>query len=321
MNQIFNILIIGAGRIGAFNDSPKSPNIITHAHAFSIHEGFNLLGFVDPDQKKSRMAAKIWKVKSFKNLKEAFDKNKIDIVCVASPDKSHFEILKRLVNYDIKLVLAEKPLATTLEETKRIITLYKKAGIPIVVNHTRRFLPKFQELREYIAKNKLGKFVTGNAYYGKGILHNGVHIIDLLFFLVGDIKEIKPYDKIYDYSSEDPSVSTLLEFKRGQYFVLQHIDSRLYTESEMALFFEKGKIKIIDSSFKIEIYKIRANKTFKGYKNLALSKRMDTSQNKALFYLAQNIYSFLNDGQKLKCSMTDALKAVELCEKIRLQQT
>lgn len=66
MGKSYNVLIIGAGNIGAFFDMPYSKNVLTHAHAFSKVEGFNLLGFVDVDNKKAIEAANIWNAKALK---------------------------------------------------------------------------------------------------------------------------------------------------------------------------------------------------------------------------------------------------------------
>ena len=49
MDKSFNVLIIGAGNIGALYDTPDMDKVLTHAHAFSIINGFKLLGFVDLD--------------------------------------------------------------------------------------------------------------------------------------------------------------------------------------------------------------------------------------------------------------------------------
>ena len=66
--RIYNVLIIGAGKIGAFFDQPGSENILTHAHAFSTHPGFKLLGFVDSNAGQAQKAVSIWGGEYFNNL-------------------------------------------------------------------------------------------------------------------------------------------------------------------------------------------------------------------------------------------------------------
>ena len=59
IHQPLNVVIIGAGKIGAFFDSPDSSNILTHAHAFTANRNFRLLGFVDKDLNQAGRAAQI----------------------------------------------------------------------------------------------------------------------------------------------------------------------------------------------------------------------------------------------------------------------
>ena len=54
----YNVLIVGAGDIGSGFDNPNSTEVLTHAHAFVKHEGFNLIGFVEPNKGVALNAAK-----------------------------------------------------------------------------------------------------------------------------------------------------------------------------------------------------------------------------------------------------------------------
>src|SRR5688572_3156141 len=130
MKQLFNVLIVGAGNIGAFFDTPQSSQMLTHAHAFSSHPGFNLLGFVDCSLEKARLAAQVWQCSWFTTIEEAFAQHRVDVVCVATPDETHYEILTLLAQFSVKLVFAEKPLTKTLDEAEVIVALYQTKHIP-----------------------------------------------------------------------------------------------------------------------------------------------------------------------------------------------
>jgi predicted dehydrogenase len=195
---IFNVLIIGAGNIGAFYDTPDSKNILTHAHAIKEHSGFKLVGFVDNNSERARVAAKIWKTLSFQSINEAFSKTDVDVVCVAVPDEFHYTVLKEVVFRPVKIVLAEKPITKTLFEADEIIALYKQLNVSLLVNYSRRFVPEFQDVKKLIDDQSFGKYVFGNGYYGKGVLHNGSHMINLLEYLIGDVKEVEVKEKVFD---------------------------------------------------------------------------------------------------------------------------
>lgn len=317
MHRKFNVLIIGAGQIGAFNDNPKSANILSHAHAFTKHKGFNLVGFVDEDAKKARAAAKIWGGQAFRTINEAFSKFRIDLAVVATPDLTHYSTLKKLATYPLRIVLAEKPLTHNYKTSQAITKIFERKKIALAVNLTRRFIPEYKSLKNKIANGTLGKFITGTGYYGRGIMHNGIHLVDLLRNFIGELKEADSYGAIFDYDAKDPSVSAILSFKNGGKFLLQAVDGRLYTVFEIDLLFEKGRISINDALFEIKIYGFSSNKIFKGFRNFKLKEKIKTSQNKGLYLVTENIYQSLTSGKKLDCEGRDVLKSVQFCENVR----
>lgn len=318
MKKQYNVLIVGAGKIGAFFDTPYSKNIFTHAHAFCKTEGFNLLGFVDVSETKGNEAASLWNVKCFSTLEEAFSKNKIDVVSVCVPDDYHYYILKKISEFPIKLVFAEKPLAKNINQAEEIIKIYKEKNISCLVNYSRRFVAEFNILKDNILKSKYGEFICGNGYYGKGILHNGSHLIDLLRYLIGEIKDFKVINHNFDFYDDDPSVSAILNFEKGGNFVMQNMPCNNYTIFELELLFEHKRIRIIDSGFKIEEYSVIDSKVFSGYKNLFEEKEYETELNKAMLNATINIYNNLVYDEELKCTLEDGYKDMEVCERLKV---
>ena len=316
MTQKFKVLIIGAGDIGAFYDQPTSKNILTHAHAFSKN-GFKLIGFVDTNSKKSTQASKLWGCRSFTKIADAFNNTKVDVVCVAVPDEKHYEVLKQLINYNFRLAFVEKPFTTSLENAREIMSLYRNKKIEIAVNYSRRFLPEFELLRKSIINNYFGKYITGIGFYGKGLLHNGSHMVDLLRYLLGEIDGILSYDSINDFIDSDPSISAILRLSNGNYFLLQRINRNLYTIFDFDLFFERGRIKIDGSKFCIEEYEIGKNNLFPSHQNLVKVREKKIAQNRVMYFAAKNIYGFLTSGQKLKSTASDAIDVIDICCKIK----
>lgn len=313
----YNVIIIGAGKIGAFYDDPKNKNILTHAHAFKIHEAFNLLGFVDIDKQKTKKAAAMWNCKVFNNIDKVFYKNKVDIAVVATPDETHYQILKKLSQMPLRLVLMEKPLTKTLKDAEEIYRLYKKKHIPVVVNYTRRFIPELEAVREKIIKERYGNFITGNSYYGKGLIHNGSHNIDLIRWLIGEIKKSIILDSEVDYYQNDPSISAILTLENNKKLYLQHINCNLFTIFENNFIFEKGRIVIKNGSAFIEEYIVKNNKIFKGYKNLVRIKIIKTERFQAQKLLVNNIYNYLTKKTPIKCDLTEGYKTLKTCLMIK----
>ena len=315
--RIYNVLIIGAGKIGAFFDQPGSENILTHAHAFSTHPGFKLLGFVDSNAGQAQKAVSIWGGEYFNNLDAALHNHRVDVVCLAVPDEYHYSYLQELAHRNIKMIFAEKPLTKTLPEALEIKQLYSSLPISVQLNYSRRFVPEIIRLRNNIKDGLHGRYLSGTGYYGKGLLHNGSHLLDLLHNLLGDIHDYRLTSVINDFYDDDPSVSAVLTVQDGVPFFLQSIDCRAYTIFEMDLLFERGRVRLIDSGFIIENYKIRESPIFVGYKNPMLVSESNTSLGKSIYYAAENIYQHLDKGEELLCRLDDGVKVLSLCWQLK----
>jgi predicted dehydrogenase len=313
---IYNALIIGAGNIGAFFDTPGAYDILTHAHAYKKFEGFNLLGFVDTDMGKAKKAVSLWGGSFFHCLEKAFDESIVDVVSVAVPDEQHYEVLLKLSEFPVKCVFAEKPLTKKLEEAEDIVRIYKEKNIGLVVNYGRRFVPEFERIRDDIHQGIYGGYVSGAGFYGKGINHNGSHLIDLLRYFIGEIQDSYVTDYLFDFYDDDPSVSCILTLDNDKKFYLQHIDCNLFSIFELDMFFEKKRIRIKELGFVIEKYDVRESDIFTGYKNMVETGENRTSLGKAMYYAVKNIYDFLTEGAIIKCSVFDGYKAVEVCTEI-----
>jgi predicted dehydrogenase len=317
MRPRYNVLIIGAGNIGAFYDTPENDRILTHSHAFHKHKGFNLLGFIDVDKKKARKAASIWGCKVYPSLEEAFSSGDIYVASVAVPDEFHFDIIKKLMAFPVRLIFLEKPVTKTISAANDILKIHNKKKIPIVVNYSRRFVPEFQKIKENIEKGVYGGYLTGVGIYGKGLIHNGSHLVDLLNYFKFSIKRVKVIRRFTDFYRDDKSVSAVLTLGNNKQFYLQFADCRKYTLFEIDILFEKKRLRIINSGFVIEEYDVQQDNIFKDYKVLIKTRETTTSLGNSLYLAVNNIYKHLAKGEALKCSFEDGYEALKTCIKIR----
>lgn len=309
---MYRAVIIGAGNIAAGFDSPESEKILTHAHALLKHPDFELLGFYDTDEKKALGAAERWGGRAYADIESAV-KN-ADVVCCCVPDRFHREILRKIAQFQPKIVIAEKPLTATYQEAKEIQDLYE-GKIPLVVNYSRRFLKEFQFLKSEI--NSYGKFLKGVGYYGKGILHNGSHMIDILRFLLGEVEETKILGTpIFDFEFCDPSCDVLLKIQRKNFYMMA-IDCRAVTIFEMELFFTRARVRIINGGEKIEIYRVEASDNYTGYENYLLQEERVVDYSQAMMRLMENVSGFLKQEQQLNCTLKDGLDVLKICMTIR----
>lgn len=309
---MYRVVILGAGNIAAKFDSPHKKEVLTHAHAFVNNDAFELLGFYDKDYERAKEAAQIWGGQAYHNLESALEGAEVVSCCV--PDSFHGYMLKKIARYNPRLVIAEKPLAISLEEAEEIKQIYENR-IPLLVNYSRRFLPEFQELKKQV--KDYGKFVRGVGYYGKGILHNGSHMIDLLRLLLGEVEDIMmlPYEN-RDFGELDVSKEAILKIQQG-FFHMIAVDCRIATIFEIELFFEKVRVRILDGGNKIEKYTIKESEIYAGYKNYQLSETWEVNYSGAMEGLTRNAEEFLKRDEKLLCDLQDGINVLRTCMRIR----
>jgi predicted dehydrogenase len=312
----YAVLIIGAGRIGAFLDTPQSELVQSHAHAFSSHPGFALAGFVDANMAQAAKAVAMWGGDAFASIPDAFGSGTIDAAVIATPDETHYSLLKILAAYPLRLVFAEKPLTRSVAEAEEIVALYHKQSISLAVNFSRRFVPEVQELRARIAAGAFGEFLGGTGWYGKGTLHNGSHLIDLIHFLLGTIDDVRPVASVTDWSAEDPSCSAVLTMRRGCQFIMHAVDCRAFTIFEMDLIFERRRVRIVDSGLAIEMYAVTDNPLYPGFRDLRPAGTISTRHGNAAAFAADHLYAHLENNAPLCSTGEDGAAAQAICTTI-----
>ena len=297
---MYKALILGAGQIAEGFDNPSDNAILTHAHAYKNNPDIEFLGFYDIDFSRAQKAADKWGTNAYKEPVNA------DIVSICVPDEFHTKMVLEAEKLNTKVIFLEKPVCRDLKDIETL----KKVNVPILVNYSRSFSKSFQELKKRIDSGEFGKYQSGFGYYGKGFIHNGSHMVNLLNLLFGDISNVEFKNEINDFYNDDHSKLAILNFKNGGYFIMNPVDSRNYTIFEFDFIFEKARIRVLNSGYQIEIYKAEESKKFKGYQMLELSEKIDTDLDFAMKNAVQNIVDFLNSKEELLCDLQKGIEAI-----------
>lgn len=141
---------------------------------------------------------------------ELANDEEIDIVSICTPPSTHAEIACAMMESG-KNVLIEKPMATTVDDARKIIATREKTGKVATVNYMIRFNPLMEKIAELAASGVLGKLRHFNLEnyaqdeglpadhwfwdkeVGGGILiEHAVHFIDILHSLTD-----QKFDRIY----------------------------------------------------------------------------------------------------------------------------
>ena len=83
-------------------------------------------------------------------------KDKLDLVTVATPNSTHYEITKAFLEAGIN-VLCEKPMTVTVAEAQDIVATAKRMGKICAVNYGYSGYPLVRQMRAMVARGELGK--------------------------------------------------------------------------------------------------------------------------------------------------------------------
>jgi predicted dehydrogenase len=85
-----------------------------------------------------------------------------------------------------KVILCEKPMATSLGEADEMITACQRNNVRLAIGHMRRFYRGWEEARRLVAEGAIGAPQKVWSLIHDGLLNWGTHTIDGLRFVLGD---------------------------------------------------------------------------------------------------------------------------------------
>lgn len=139
--------IIGSGSMGR-----------EHIENIKVMGGAMVTAISDPNQSSRELASRTAgsNPKGFTDHRELLDSGLIDAVVIATPNDTHVEILKDALATDLP-VFVEKPLATTVEDCKKIIDWDSKRSALTWMGLEYRFMPPVNEVIQRAKAGAVGK--------------------------------------------------------------------------------------------------------------------------------------------------------------------
>ena len=257
-NTILKFAVIGCGHIGK-----------RHAAMISRNSNCELVALIDiKDQ--SLLNINQYNVPFFKSL-DSFYKNNIevDVITVATPNGLHTKHALIALNNNNHVII-EKPMALYASDAKTIIELANKKNKRVFTVMQNRYSPPSVWIKEIIEKNILGsiyavhinsfwnrdeRYYKKDSWHGDKNLDGGTlftqfsHFIDIMYWLFGDITNIKSIMKDFKHQKmtdfEDAGVVSF-EFINGGIGNF-NFSTALYDknmESSMTIIAANGTVKI-----------------------------------------------------------------------------
>ena len=148
----------------------------THRLATRLEGSFDLVaGALDIDPERGRAYAQtlgISENRAYGDWREMLDaecerSDRVDLVTIATPNSSHFEITKAFLEAGFD-VLCEKPLTMTVEEGEEIVRTARAHGRICAVNYGYTGYPLVRHARAMVARGDLGKVRLVVAQFAHG---------------------------------------------------------------------------------------------------------------------------------------------------------
>jgi predicted dehydrogenase len=179
-------------------------------------------------------------VESFENFDTALDQ-KPDAVFVTNPTKFHLPVAMAAANRGCHLFI-EKPLSYDMAGVDEFIRLCNSKKLIVLAGYKMRFHKSIRLIKSMIDHGDLGKILTARSYYGGylpdwhpwedyrrmyssrrdlggGIVLDATHEIDYLYWMAGDVTEVKSLcGKLSDLEIDtEDTAEILLRFKSGAF--------------------------------------------------------------------------------------------------------
>lgn len=232
--------------MGKFKFGIVGCGVIAPHHAESILASKNgeIAAVCDIIEEKAIAFAEKYKVGSYyTDYRKMIDESGIDIVCVCTPSGAHGEVAVYAANAKKHLVV-EKPIEITKEKMDAIIEAVNRNNVKMNSVFQLRTESGFKKAKEALEKHVIGDIILADAYLktyrsqeyydsagwrgtwamdgGGALMNQGIHGVDLLLWLAGDVESVfsRSNTQARNIEVEDTSV-TVLKFKNGAFGVIE----------------------------------------------------------------------------------------------------
>ena len=329
MNEVVSFGLIGCGRIAA-------------RHCEHIIKLGKLVAVCDINQARADDFASRFGGKAYYDIESFLTETNIDVVAICTPNGLHATHAIQALKAGFH-VLCEKPMALSVTDCGEMIKVAERSNRRLFVIKQNRFNPPVEKVKELIDNGVLGKISSvqlncfwnrNNAYYkdewkGTLALDGGTlytqfsHFIDLLYWLVGDVRNVNAYSGNFFHKDsiefEDAGVA-ILEFFNGTLGTVHYtINSyQKNMEGSLTIFGEKGTLKIGGQYLNELEYQL-----IEGYDHISIAQgnkpnNYGTYQGSMSNHdkVYENLIDVLHNGAAIATNMFEGLKTVEIIEKI-----
>lgn len=256
--------IVGLGQVGLlFDQDLRRSGVWTHFTAYERLAGhFDLVAVCDPDPARTSLARERRpSIRVYEDMGKMLDREKLDIVSLCTPPAQHASQIQRCAGR-VRAVICEKPLSLVLEDAECAVSACEAAGTWLAVNYYKRFAGRIPTARRALIERRVGQVKIVNAIYCGPLDAVGSHMLDLLRFLLGEIKPLGwPALEGDRWSLSFRSVD-------GALVQLQNAGPREEFIFECDILGDAGRLRLLNNGSDLELYRYQDSPNYSGYREL-----------------------------------------------------
>jgi predicted dehydrogenase len=200
------LAIIGAGRVGLFR-----------GEVAARHPQVDFIGVADIKPDRAKLVGDKCKADFVtSDFRELLKRPEVTAAIIATDEHLHVEPILAAVERKLSLLI-EKPLATELADSQRVLDAIKKSGVDAVVGYTQRFRRKWLSVKEKVRTGALGdvSLVTSRAFMNRLValdnykrtndpskispmVISGTHALDVVMWMMEAKKPVEIYARSVD---------------------------------------------------------------------------------------------------------------------------
>ena len=320
---MYRVALVGLGNIAwRFDQDVGRGRGLTHASAYVQNSRTAIVSGCSPDEDDRAAFEGTFSIPAYKTLEGLVDKTELDIVSICSPPELHYDQVLYCLEKEIPMIWLEKPPAGSLSELDALLRMqaWHNGKSKVLVNYQRRYVECYRLLKTLCRDRTLGKCRFIHINYSMGLELNGSHMLDILFFVVGNGTEYELEWVSRSGDFENPSFA--LAFENGVEAIVSGL-SLPYHCIDISLVCDGGRASVLHGGMTPRVEKKVEHELFPGFCRLKESEKrllgsggFGTCMEEALKDL---IDAFEKDMQPLS-SLTTARRAQALVEEIRQKQ-
>jgi predicted dehydrogenase len=233
MDKKLNVAIIGCGRVAGH-----------HVRAIDNHPNLRLAAISDLKPERMEALPGAAEAPRFGNYHEMFHAHpEIDVVAIVTPSGMHYEHALDAVRIYGKSVVIEKPVVMRISQGDELGAAAQASKAHVFPVHQYRFNRCVQRIRRAVRDGELGEIALATvrqrwcrpqAYYdrdawrgtfaldGGCCTNQGIHHLDMLRYLAGEVKRVNAVMKTFNANIEvEDTVTATLEFESGALGILE----------------------------------------------------------------------------------------------------